>query len=239
MSSAVNQPTMVFLNQLDDFKSLETLAHEVGHAIHSERAKINQPTWYQGHSTTTAETASTLFEQLVFNALYEQADDATRFVLLHDRLTRDIATIQRQIAFFNFELALHTRIRTEGALTGAQMAELFADNLRTHLGPKVAVTTDDGYSFVYVGHFRSMFYVYTYAYGQLMSSLMIQKLRADSSFINHIDAFLQAGECKSVEDIFRGIGIDAHKTETFEAALSSHTQDVNRFITLAKKLGHI
>ena len=239
MSASITQPTMVFLNQVDDIKSLETLAHEMGHAIHAERAKYGQPTWYEGHSTTTAETASTLFEQLVFDAIYQQADDETRFVLLHDKLTRDIATIQRQIAFFNFEVDLHTQIRAHGTLTGVQMAELFAQHLRAHLGPHVEVTTDDGYSFVYVGHFRSMFYVYTYAYGQLMSSLLIQKYRANPSYIEQIDAFLQAGESDTVEGIFKRIGIDAHKRETFETALDSHIADVHKFTRLAKKLGKI
>jgi oligoendopeptidase F len=82
MSSAVDMPTLVFLNQVDTFKSLETIAHEMGHAIHSTRAKVGQPHWYEGYSTTTAETASTFFEHLVFNAVYRTADTATKRTLL-------------------------------------------------------------------------------------------------------------------------------------------------------------
>ena len=239
MSAEVGIPTMVFLNQTDDLNSLRTLAHEMGHAIHAERAKAGQPTWYEGHSITTAETASTLFEQLVFDALLAHADDHTKFVLLHDRLTQSIATIQRQIAFFNYEVELHALIRERGAATASEMAELFSKHLQAHLGPNIEVTTDDGYSFVYVGHFRSMFYVYTYAYGLLMSSLMIQNYKADANYLERIDAFLQAGESDTVENIFKRIGIDAHKTETFERALDSHVADVNTFLKLAKKLGKL
>ncbi|MBY0309837.1 hypothetical protein K2Q16_01690 [Patescibacteria group bacterium] len=234
MSSAVELPTVVFLNHVNQFKSLETLAHEMGHAIHSTRAKVGQPHWYEGYSTTTAETASTFFEHLVFDAVYRGADTATKRTLLHDRITRDIATIQRQIAFFNFEVELHNRIRSEGGLTKEQMAKLMQKHLQSYLGPAVDVTEEDGYSFVYIGHFRSMFYVYTYAYGQLMSTLMHQKYVADKSYIEKVDQFFQAGGSNTVENIFRSIGIDAHKTETFTSALASLKADISEFARLAK-----
>jgi oligoendopeptidase F len=234
MSSATNTPTMVFLNHVDKFKSLETLAHEMGHAIHSARSKLGQPHWYEGYSTTTAETASTFFEHLVFDAIYRQSDPATKRVLLHDRITRDIATIQRQIAFFNFEVELHNRIRAEGGLTKETMASLMQTHLRAYLGSAVTVTNDDGYSFVFIGHFRSMFYVYTYAYGHLMSTLMHQRYLEDHRYIKNIDAFLSAGGSNTVEGIFRSIGIDAHKIETFETALHSLKADISEFSRLAK-----
>jgi oligoendopeptidase F len=234
MSSSVGIPTVVFLNHVDKFGSLETLAHEMGHAVHSTRAKVGQPHWYEGYSTTTAETASTFFEHLVFDAVYKGADTATKRTLMHDRITRDIATIQRQIAFFNFEVELHTRIRTEGGLTKEQMAKLMQKHLQSYMGPGMNVTEDDGYSFVFIGHFRSMFYVYTYAYGQLMSTLMHQQYVADKSYIEKVDQFFQAGGSNTVENIFKSIGIDARKTETFTNALASLKADISEFARLAK-----
>jgi oligoendopeptidase F len=235
MSSAVGLPTFVFLNHVDEFKSLETLAHEMGHAIHSSRSKVGQPSWYEDYSTTTAETASTFFENLVFAHVYEQAAPETKFALLHDRITRDIATIQRQIAFFNFEVALHNRIRTEGGMTKGQIAVLMQQHLQSYFGKAVTVTEDDGYSFVFVGHFRSMFYVYTYAYGLLMSTLMSKRYHEDRRYIGQIDHFLQSGGSATVEHIFRAIGIDAHKPETFIEALSSLRTDISEFEHLAKR----
>jgi oligoendopeptidase F len=114
------------------------------------------------------------------------------------------------------------------------MAKLMQKHLQSYLGPAVEVTEDDGYSFVYVGHFRSMFYVYTYAYGQLMSTLMHQKYVANNAYIEKVDSFFQAGGSDTVENIFRSIGIDAHKTETFTGALASLKADISEFARLAK-----
>ncbi len=237
MSSDTNIPIFVFLNQVDTFKSLETLAHEMGHALHSHRSKAAQPARYQDYSTTTAETASTLFENLVFDSVYRQSDDATRFTLMHDRLTRDISTIQRQIAFFNFEREMHMLIRTQGAASKEELAALLVKQLKAHLGKGIDVADDDGYSFVYIGHFRAMFYVYSYAYGLLMSSLMSQNYIADNSYATQIDKFLTSGGNNTVENIFKSIGIDAHKLETFETSLASLEKNVNEFGRLLKKKG--
>ncbi len=235
MSSDTGVPAMVFLNQVDTFTSLETLAHEMGHALHTTRSKVGQPVRYQDYSTTTAETASTLFENLVFDAVYAQATPEAKLTLMHDRLSRDISTIQRQIAFFNFEREMHELIRTQGAASKEELAALLTKQLRAHLGKGVTVEDDDGYSFVYIGHFRSMFYVYTYAYGLLMSNLMVQEYRNDKNYVSKIDQFLQSGGSNTVENIFKSIGIDAYKTATFEASLGNIADNVAEFGRLVKK----
>ena len=131
---------------------------------------------------------------------------------------------------------MHSLIRTQGAASKEELAKLLVIQLRAHLGKGVKVEDDDGYSFVYIGHFRSMFYVYTYAYGLLMSTIMAEHLKADPSYIKQIDTFLQAGGSDTVENIFRSIGIDAHKLSTFEASLGSLEHNVAEFGRLTKKI---
>lgn len=234
MSSEVNQPTFVFLNHTDNLKSLETLAHEMGHALHSSRSKT-QTALYEGYSTTTAETASTLFENIVFNHMYEQANERERIALLHDRITRDISTIQRQISFYNYELDLHRTIRKNGAMTKEEMQKMMQKHLVAYLGPAVEVTERDGLSFVYVSHFRYGFYVYTYAYGILMSNIMAGRLLADPKYVSHIDTFLTSGGSATVEDIFKSIGINPLKRETFTESLASLERDIEEFKKYAQK----
>ncbi len=228
MAADINVPTFVMLNHTDDYDSLTTLAHEMGHAVHAERSKCQSPL-YEHSSITTAETASTLFESIVFNSVIKQATPEQKRTLLHDRITRDISTVQRQIAFYNFEFDMHTLIREQGAATKEELAQLLVTHLKAYLGPAVEVTPRDGYSFVYISHFRHAFYVYTYAYGHLMSSIMAEKLNADHAYVKNIDTFLSLGSSDTVENIFKRIGIDATKTSTFLQSLKSLEASVDAF----------
>lgn len=231
MSESIGHPTHVFLNHLNNFKSLETLAHEMGHAIHAERSKHLSPL-YQGHSITTAETVSTLFENLLFDAVYEQASETDKPVLIHDRVARDIATIQRQIAFFKAELDIHTQIKENGAMTNDELRDCMYKNLKAYLGPAIDLQPKDGYSYVYVGHLRYGFYVYTYTFGILMSTIMANNYKADKSYAKEIDKFLTAGQSANVADIFKSIGINTSHPDTFKNALKNHATDIKEFSKL-------
>jgi len=224
-SNAVGLPTYVMLNHKDDFKSLETMAHEIGHAIHGELSKV-QPAFYQDFSITTAETASTLFEQLAMKTIMNSLDDNKKIIFLHDKITRDIASIQRQIACFNFELAMHNHIREHGLITKEELATLMQYHMQSYLGPAVEVTLKDGYSFVYWHHIRYGFYVYTYAYGHLISNLMIRKYLQDNNFLTEINSFLHSGGSDTVENIFNSIGINTRKVETFLTSLKTQEEEI-------------
>jgi oligoendopeptidase F len=84
-AGAAKLPTFLLLNHVDDIRSLETLAHEMGHAIHTELSK-NQPLRYQGYSTATAEVASTFFEQLIAEEVEKHLSRDEHIILLHNRI---------------------------------------------------------------------------------------------------------------------------------------------------------
>jgi len=225
MSAGTGQPTQVFLNHTNTINSLETYAHEMGHAIHSERSKT-QPVHYDSYSLTTAETASTLFEGLLFDAVLAQSTPDQQATLLHNKLIGDIATIQRQIAFHNFELEMHLTVREQGAVTKTDLNTMMQKHLKSYCGPGVHVTELDGNSYIYVGHFRYNFYVYTYVFGILMSSIIAEKFAADNSYAAKIDQFLTAGGSDNVANIFKSIGINTKKIETFEYGLTKMEQEI-------------
>ncbi len=234
MSHGTGHPVQVMLNHKDTLKALETLAHEMGHAVHAHRSALNTP-FYDGHSIVTAETASTLFEGLVYDAIIEAAPLDTKLVLLHDKITRDIATIERQIAFFNCELEIHNTIHEHGAMTHTELKDCMYRHLKSHLGESVAVRPEDGASYIYIPHLRYGFYVYSYTFGHLMSSIMATRYKADNSYRKEIDTFLTAGASDSVINIFKKIGIDTKKPETFATALAAHAKDIETFGTLVNK----
>lgn len=234
MSAQTGHPTMVMLNHTPTFSALETLAHEMGHAIHASRSSTHT-SFYDGHSVITAETASTLFENLVFDAVFREADSTLRTQLLHDRLIRDVSTIERQIAFFNTELEIHNHIITQGAITNTILRDISRKHLKSYLGKAVTITEADGYTYVYVGHLRYGFYVYSYTFGLLMSSIMSERYKADNNYIETIDRFLCSGASASVADIFKDIGIDTTNPETFKEALQAHKKNVDAFVKLVGK----
>ncbi|MCD5384374.1 MAG: M3 family oligoendopeptidase [Candidatus Pacebacteria bacterium] len=234
-SGGVNTPTFLLLNQTDDLNSLYTLAHEMGHAIHTERSKC-QPVIYQGYSTAVAETASTFFERVVFDKIFESLSNKEKVIALHNKIQDDISTVFRQVAFFNFELELHTAVRSNGWVPKEEIAKMLVKHLRTYLGKGVEIDELDGYSFVHIGHFRNYFYVYSYAFGQLISSALFNKYKNDKNYINKIDKFLSDGGSMTPEQIFKNIGVDITKPEFWQKGIDAIADDIKRLRKLVKML---
>lgn len=232
--SNVNTPTYVLLNYTDSLDSVSTFAHEMGHAIHGEFSKT-QPVIYQGHTISVAEVASTLFENFAFEEVFKTLSEKEKIIALHDRIADDVQTIFRQIALFNFELELHDRIRKEGALSKENIALLMNKHMKSYLGSVFELSTDDGYFFVTWSHIRRFFYVYSYAYGQLISKALYKKYQKDKSYLKKIEQFLKAGESMSPADIFKSIGIHTSKPSFFTEGLKSIETDIIRLEKLIKK----
>lgn len=234
-SASYSLKTHVLLNHVDDFNSTMTLAHEMGHAIHSERSKATQPQLYWGYSTAVAETASTFFEGLAFKHVTNTMPESARLIILHDYIQDAIAAIFVQIAGFNFELALHRRVREEGWVPKQEIAALLNAHLQACYGKAIRRELRDGYFFIMWSHIRRPFYVYSYAYGELISRALRERVREDPTAIADVDKFLSAGGSKSPEDIFADIGIDVRKPDLFIQGLKSLERDIDELERLAKK----
>lgn len=234
-SPAINFPTLVLLNHNDDLNSVTTLAHEMGHAIHSELSHKHQTNLYKHHTISVAEVASTLFENFVFDNVIQTLNDKEKIIALHDRISDSIATIFRQIACFNFELKLHTIIREKGFVTKAEIAKLMNIEMKKYLGGAFDLQDDDGYFFVTWSHIRRFFYVYSYAIGKLTSDALYNNYKKDKNFEIKIREFLSAGGQNSPEGIFKNIGIDITKPEFFRAGLKEVEEQIIKLEKLTKK----
>src|SRR3989344_134522 len=227
-SSGVDRPTMVFLNHNDSLESLRTLAHEMGHAIHSLRSK-SQPTWYQDYSTLTAETASTFFESLAIERLLEQSSSREQVAILSGMIGDRIGTMIMCIARFQFELEMHETIRREGGMTWQEMSAALARHFAAYTGP--AVKTSDEHVLIVLSkpHYRMNFYQYSYSFGEIGSSIMRARCKEDVEYREKVDHFLSQGGSGSVEDIFKSVGIDMSKASTFNQGLDLLEADIARF----------
>ena len=232
-SGAGKDPVYVLLNHTDDIRSTETLAHEMGHAFHNEFSKF-QPPHYRDYSTAVAEVASTLFENFVLEEIEKDLDEKEKIIHLHHKLLGDMASIFRQIAFFNFEVELHKRIRKEGFVAKEEIARLFNKHLKSYMGESLELGEDDGYAFVHLGHMRWFFYVYSYAFGQLVSRALYEKWKEDKSYAQKIEKFLSAGGSMSPKDIFKSIGIDTTDPKFFVGGLKAIEKDIDKLEKLTQ-----
>ena len=226
-------PTFILLNHTNDFNSLLTMAHEFGHALHAEYAK-KQPVFYRSHSLATAEVASTFFENLTRQYLISQASEKNKVFILFKKCLDFVSTVFRQIALFNFEIDLYRETEKHGFLSESQLSSMLANHLRSYLGKAVNVKDEDGYQFVDWSHIRSSFYVYTYAYGEMVSRALFFDYENTKS-TEPVLKFLSAGESMSPKEIFQVSGITINK-KFFAKALQSFESDLEDLESLMKKL---
>ncbi|MEK7641519.1 MAG: M3 family oligoendopeptidase [Patescibacteria group bacterium] len=233
-SSSYTLPTFVLLNHVDTLNSLTTFAHEMGHAFHGELSRSQGPIYCE-YSYALAETASTLFEAIAEDAVFETLSDKEKIIVLHDKINGDVATIFRQIACFNFELELHTTIRTKGFVEKEEICAIHNKNMQAYLGPSFTMIPDDGYMFASWSHIRRFFYVYSYAYGSLVSKALLRRYKQDPTFWNKIEIFLSAGGRDTPENILKEIGIDVSKPDFFLDGLKTIEEDIALLERLTSK----
>lgn len=226
-------PSFILLNHVENIDSVETLAHEMGHAIHAKLSE-KQPRVYQETPTSTAEVASTFFEQFVALELDQYLSEEERFFMLHKKVVEDIYLIFCQVACFNYELELHELVRIRGQVSAREMALLMQKHIQAYCGPAIEITEDDGYLFVTWHHLRYNFYTYTYAYGGLISRTLFEFWNKNPGYIKKVEQFLSAGSSMSPKDIFKSIGITTDK-KFFEAGLKGIEADVDRLEKLSRK----
>ena len=227
-------PTFVLLNHADDFRSYTTFAHEMGHAFHTELSKPLGPV-YSNYSTSLAETASTFFEAVAFDAIIETLPKKQKVIALHNRINEDIATIFRQIACFNYEKEIHETVRKNGFISKEELADLHNKHMKAYLGPAFKMEHDDGFFFVRWGHIRQFFYVYTYAYGLLVSKALFKKYKENKKFITTIEKFLSSGGRETPENILKDIGIDVTTGQLFQDGIDELKNDIKRLETMLKE----
>ncbi|MCD4811849.1 M3 family oligoendopeptidase [bacterium] len=221
ISTNKNLPTYLLLNHNGKLNDVLTIAHESGHGIHSELVK-GQNSFNDGYSLALAEVASTFFEDFVLKEVLEDIkDEKLRKVVLMERRNGDISTIFRQVAFYNFEMELHTTFREKGYLSHSEISDIFVKHMVSYLGDSVDVDDSMRYGWLHVSHFRRFFYVYTYASGLLISKYLQSKVREDIRFIEKFKDLLKAGSSKSPKDIFTDMGIDISKKEFWEKGIKN------------------
>ena len=198
----------VFLNYMGERRDVLTLAHELGHAVHQTLA-APLGSLLADTPLTLAETASIFGEGLVFERLLADAGPQERRALLAGRIEDGLNTVVRQIAFHRFETRFHAA-RSQGELSAEQIGGLWLEVQAESLGPAVKLNAGYEHYWAYVSHFvHAPFYVYAYAFGDLLVSALMEKRREDPvAFAPLYEALLAAGGSKTYVEALSPFGLD-------------------------------
>ena len=193
-----------------------TMAHELGHAIHSMLAEKHS-LFTQQSSLPLAETASTFGEMLLIDRLLEQeTDPAVRRDLLFRQVDNSYATVMRQAFFALFERQAHKMIQ-EGAAVDA-LAEAYLQNLKTQFGEAVEIGDEFRWEWVSIPHiYHTPFYVYAYTFGQLLVFSLYQQYKAEGeAFKPRYIKLLAAGGSEAPVEILKSAGIDVYSAQFWQ-----------------------
>ncbi len=225
----------VLLNYNGTLDDVFTLAHELGHSMHSSYSRAGQPYPYADYRIFVAEVASTTNEMLLLEKLMaENKDDRKMRAYLLSHLADEIrGTIFRQTMFAEFELKIHRAAESGVPLTADFLSRTYADLNRLYHGPAVKPHPLIGMEWARIPHFYYGFYVYKYATG--MSAAIKLSRGILSGDIRRRDAyfgFLKAGSSKDVLDIMRDAGADLRTPDTVNAAMDYFRRVVAELETL-------
>ncbi|MEN6410559.1 MAG: M3 family metallopeptidase, partial [Anaerolineaceae bacterium] len=193
-----------------------TMAHELGHAIHSMLAEKHSLFTAQA-CLPLAETASTFSEMMLVDRLLEQESDCgVRRDLLFRQVDDSYATIQRQAFFALFERKAHEMIQNGASVD--EVSQAYLDNLREQFGDSTDVSDEFRWEWVSIPHIFSVpFYVYAYTFGQLLVLALYRQFKAEGeSFKPRYRTILAAGGSKAPVELLAEAGIDVRKAEFWQ-----------------------
>ncbi len=209
----------VFMNYMGERRDVLTLAHELGHAVH-QRLCSPLGTLLADTPLTLAETASIFGEGLVFERLLAEAGPREKLGLLAGQIEDGLNTVVRQMAFHRFETRFHAA-RRDGELSAEAIGGLWLEVMGESLGPAVRLNPGYEHYWGYISHFvHAPFYVYAYAFGDLLVRALMEKRREDPlGFVPLYEDLLASGGVRTCVEALARFGLDPRETEFWAAGV--------------------
>jgi oligoendopeptidase F len=223
----------ILLNYQDDVSSMYTLAHELGHSLHTQLTSEEQPYVYSGYEIFVAEVASTVNETLLTHHLLDTVEDERlRRHVLNEYLERFRSTLYRQTMFAEFEHRAHELSEAGEALTPDRLDELYRDLKGDYYEP-AALDDRIAREWMRIPHFYRAFYVYQYATGISAAVALVDRILDEGvpAAEQYVD-FLRKGSREYPLELLRGAGVDMASPEPVESALSVYDDYLDEFAEL-------
>jgi oligoendopeptidase F len=226
----------ILLNFQNKRDSMYTLAHELGHSLHSFYTRSNQPYQYGDYTIFVAEVASTLNEGLLTEYLLKKtADPAVRLAILNHSLEDIRGTLFRQTMFAEFEQEIHSRAEQGEPLTADTLSATYRALNEKYYGGEAIVDDLIGIEWARIPHFYYNFYVYQYATGiSAAASLVQQILHEGLPAVERYLKFLSSGSSDYSIELLKKAGVDMTTPEPVRRAFQlfeSHLSQMEELLS--------
>lgn len=224
----------VLLNHNDNINSMFTLAHEMGHALHSYFTWQKQPYLYSGHKIFVAEVASTCNEALLMQYLLENTQDIImKKYLINYFMEQFRGTLFRQTMFAEFEKITHDMAEKGEPLTCENMSQIYYDLNKQYFGNDIVIDEQIAIEWARIPHFYNAFYVYQYATGYSAAIALSQNIikQGQPAIDRYID-FLSKGNSEYSIDLLKGAGVDMTTAAPIENAMKVFESLLNQMESL-------
>jgi oligoendopeptidase F len=218
--SYATQP-FILLNYQNKRDSMYTLAHELGHSMHSFFTRHTQPFLYGDYTIFVAEVASTLNEGLLTEYLLAtRTDRATRMAILNHSLESLRSTLFRQTMFAEFEQLIHQQVQNGQPLTADGLSASYHELNAKYYGGETLIDEYIDIEWARIPHFYYTFYVYQYATGISAASALVQQILGEGQpAVDRYLNFLRSGSCAYSIDLLKQAGVDMNTPAPIRLAL--------------------
>ncbi len=230
---------VILTNFTGTLDSVSTIAHEMGHSLHTWHSKTAQPHQYADYTLFVAEVASTVNENLMIEQLLQkETDPEKRLTLLQQYLENFKGTVYRQTMFAEFEKDAHALAEKGEALDPATLNALYESLVKDYFGEDLVMDPEVQYEWARIPHFYSPFYVYVYATGYSTAVALSEGIlhEGEPARKRYIE-FLSMGGSKDPLDELKHAGVDLTTPEPVDIALTKFEKVLDEAERIADGLG--
>lgn len=227
----------LLLNYAGTMNDRSTIAHEMGHAMHSWYTTKTQPYPYGDYATFCAEVASTVNEVILAHYLLDHAKtDSERLMILQQQIEGIRTTVFRQTMFAEFEMKIHALAEAGTPLTPDTIRQTYHDLVKTYYGPEIVLDPSADAECLRIPHFYRNFYVFTYATSHCAATNIGKRIiDGEPGSVGQLMTFLSAGSSQYPLDVLKLAGVDMTNPKPIEDTMELFSELLAEFEALYKK----
>ena len=237
-SGTYDSNPFILMSYTGDYESVSTIAHEMGHSMHTWLSKNHQPCWYADYTLFVAEVASTVNENLLVEDLLAKTEEPERrLFLLNQYLEGFKATVYRQTMFAEFEESAHAMAERGEALTPQALNGLYRQLIADYFGPALVIDEEVACEWSRIPHFYRPFYVYKYATSYAAAVALSEKIlkEGEPAVKPYLEFLSMGGSTYPLEELAHA-GVDMTTPAPIDAALDKFDRILDEAEQCVQKL---